>query len=30
MRGDLILDARNLINPDAVRTAGLTYIGIGR
>jgi UDPglucose 6-dehydrogenase len=30
MRGDLVLDARNLIKPEAVRSAGLTYIGIGR
>jgi hypothetical protein len=30
MRGDLVLDARNLIPPDAVRAAGLTYTGIGR
>jgi len=30
MRGNLVLDARNLISPDAVRAAGLTYVGIGR
>ena len=30
MRGNLILDARNLLNPDTIRNAGLTYTGIGR
>ncbi len=30
MRGDLILDARNLLQPHAVRAAGLNYVGIGR
>jgi UDPglucose 6-dehydrogenase len=30
MRGHLLLDARNLIAPDDVRAAGLTYVGIGR
>ncbi|MEX2501141.1 MAG: UDP-glucose/GDP-mannose dehydrogenase family protein [Trueperaceae bacterium] len=30
MRGDLLLDARNWVNPDDVRAAGLTYQGIGR
>jgi len=30
MRGTLVLDARNLLNPEAVRAAGLGYVGIGR
>jgi UDPglucose 6-dehydrogenase len=30
MRGSLVLDARNLLKPDTVRAAGLTYVGIGR
>ena len=30
MRGDLILDARNMLEPTAVSEAGLTYIGVGR
>lgn len=30
MRGTLVLDARNLVAADAVRAAGLTYVGIGR
>ena len=30
MRGTLVLDARNLLAPDAVRAAGLTYVGVGR
>lgn len=30
MRGDLMLDARNLLQPSAVRAAGLNYVGIGR
>lgn len=30
MRGDLVLDARNLLQPQAVRAAGLNYVGIGR
>ena len=30
MRGTLVLDARNLLKPEAVRAAGLTYVGIGR
>jgi UDPglucose 6-dehydrogenase len=30
MRGDLILDARNLLNADEVRRHGLSYVGIGR
>ncbi|MEJ2359001.1 MAG: UDP-glucose/GDP-mannose dehydrogenase family protein [Deinococcales bacterium] len=30
MRGDLFVDGRNLLPPDEVRAAGLTYAGIGR
>lgn len=30
MRGDLLLDARNLVSPEAARKAGLSYVGIGR
>jgi len=30
MRGDLLVDARNLLQPDAARSAGFTYVGIGR
>ncbi len=30
MRGDLLLDARNLLQPNSVTAAGLTYVGIGR
>ena len=30
MRGNLILDARNLLEPTTVGEAGLTYIGVGR
>ena len=30
MRGDLILDARNLLNAETVRKQGFTYAGIGR
>jgi UDPglucose 6-dehydrogenase len=30
MRGKLLLDARNLLNPHEVREHGLTYLGIGR
>lgn len=30
MRGDLIIDGRNIFNPQAVREHGLTYHGIGR
>jgi UDPglucose 6-dehydrogenase len=30
MRGDLLVDGRNLLDPDAVRAAGLVYEGIGR
>ena len=30
MSGDAVIDGRNLLNPTEVRTAGLTYDGIGR
>ena len=30
MRGTLILDARNLLEPATVTEAGLTYVGVGR
>jgi UDPglucose 6-dehydrogenase len=30
MRGDLLVDGRNALDPDAVRAAGLVYEGIGR
>jgi len=30
MAGDVVLDGRNALDPDAVRAAGLTYEGIGR
>jgi UDPglucose 6-dehydrogenase len=30
MRGDLFVDGRNFLDPDAVRAAGLTYEGVGR
>jgi UDPglucose 6-dehydrogenase len=30
MRGDLLLDGRNMLQPDAVAAAGLRYEGIGR
>jgi len=30
MRGDKVVDGRNLFDPDAVVTAGLDYIGMGR
>ena len=30
MHGDLVLDARNFLKVDAVRAAGLSYVGIGR
>ncbi|CAA9588722.1 MAG: UDP-glucose 6-dehydrogenase [uncultured Truepera sp.] len=30
MRGTLILDARNLLEPTTVEEAGLTYVGVGR
>jgi hypothetical protein len=30
MRGSLIVDGRNLLDPDAVRAAGFAYEGVGR
>jgi UDP-glucose 6-dehydrogenase len=30
MRGNLIVDGRNMLDPEAVRTAGFVYEGIGR
>jgi UDPglucose 6-dehydrogenase len=30
MSGDLVIDGRNALDPDAVRAAGLVYEGIGR
>ena len=30
MRGDLIIDGRNALDPDGVRAAGLVYEGVGR
>lgn len=30
MRGDLILDARNVLEPATVTEAGFTYVGVGR
>ena len=30
MRGNLIVDGRNLLDPDDVRAAGFVYEGIGR
>ena len=30
MRGDLVVDGRNFLDPEAVRAAGLRYEGIGR
>jgi UDPglucose 6-dehydrogenase len=30
MRGDLLIDGRNALDPAAIRAAGLTYEGIGR
>jgi UDPglucose 6-dehydrogenase len=30
MSGNLIVDGRNLLDPEAVRTAGFVYEGIGR
>ena len=30
MRGTLVIDGRNLLLPEAVRRAGLTYLGVGR
>src|SRR3954449_9870874 len=30
MKGDLLIDGRNALDPDAVRAAGLVYEGVGR
>ena len=30
MRGDVIIDGRNIFSPEAVTDSGLTYYGIGR
>jgi UDPglucose 6-dehydrogenase len=30
MKGDLVIDGRNALDPDAVRQAGLVYEGVGR
>jgi UDPglucose 6-dehydrogenase len=30
MRGDLVVDGRNFLDPAAVRDAGLVYEGVGR
>ena len=30
MRGDVLIDGRNALDPDAARAAGLRYEGIGR
>jgi UDPglucose 6-dehydrogenase len=30
MSGDLLVDGRNALDPEAVRAAGLNYEGIGR
>jgi UDP-glucose 6-dehydrogenase len=30
MRGDVVVDGRNALDPDAIRAAGLVYEGIGR
>lgn len=30
MRGELVYDVRNVLDPDAVRAAGLTYVALGR
>jgi UDPglucose 6-dehydrogenase len=30
MRGNLVIDGRNALDPEAVRAAGLTYEGVGR
>jgi UDPglucose 6-dehydrogenase len=30
MRGDAIVDCRNLLDPASVRAAGLSYVGVGR
>jgi UDPglucose 6-dehydrogenase len=30
MSGNVIVDGRNALDPEAIRAAGLTYEGIGR
>lgn len=30
MRGDVVVDGRNIFDPDKVRAAGLRYVGVGR
>ena len=30
MRGSLLIDGRNFLDPDAATAAGLTYEGVGR
>jgi UDPglucose 6-dehydrogenase len=30
MAGDVLIDGRNVLDPEAVREAGLVYEGIGR
>jgi hypothetical protein len=30
MRGDLVIDGRNALEPGAVRSSGLRYEGVGR
>ena len=30
MRGSLLIDGRNFLDPEAVTAAGLTYEGVGR
>jgi hypothetical protein len=30
MQGKIVIDGRNLLDPETVRKAGLTYEGIGR
>jgi UDPglucose 6-dehydrogenase len=30
MRGNLVLDGRNFLDPTAIQSAGLTYEGVGR
>jgi hypothetical protein len=30
MRTPLLLDGRNFFDPDEVRSAGFTYVGVGR
>jgi hypothetical protein len=30
MRGDLVVDGRNLLDPEKASAAGLRYVGVGR